>query len=138
MRLPAFTGSAKECISENDPTVYKIKASLLTEQDVLFAISSSGRSADIVDAAQIARHGGATVISLCDFAVSPLTKSSNINLYTTPRDTTLFLNIDMPLIIGQISIIDILFSCCCRITGQHAFDMMHTTKKIADKEKLGK
>ena len=75
------------------------------------------------------------VISLCDFAVSPLTQCATIQLHTTPRDTTLFLELDMPLIIGQITLIDILFFGCCRKMGKSAFGLMNLTKQTADMEK---
>ena len=133
-----FFRIGKQCAAETDPTIYKLKCSLLKKKSVLFAISSSGRSANIVDAARIARENDAAVISLCDFAVSPLTQCSTIKLYTTPRDTTLFLDLDMPLIIGQITIIDILFFCCCRKMGKQAFSLMHRTKQAADREKIKK
>lgn len=124
------------CFSETDPTLYKMKASILTEGDLLFAISSSGRTENVVKAARIAKKNNAYVISLSDFAISPLTKTSDINLYTTPRNASLFLDIEMPLIIGQITILDILYSCCCVRLGEKASDMYSKTKHSADEEKL--
>ena len=125
-----------KCSTETDATIYKIRTAILEETDVLFAISSSGRSANVVDAVRIARQKGIPVISLCDFAITPLSRISNINLYTTPRNVTHFLDMEMPLIIGQISIIDVLFICCCLKIGKASFDLYHTTKKFADREKI--
>ncbi len=124
------------CDAETDPTLYKIKTSLLTERDVLFAISGSGRSKNVVEASRIALENHVPVISLTDFAVSPLTRASTIHLYTTPRDTTLYLDVDMPLIIGQISIVDAVFFCCCSKMGEKSLRMMNTTKRVADEEKM--
>lgn len=126
------------CSSETDPTLYKLKAAILDKSDVLFAISSSGRSANVVDAARIARERGAMIISLCDFAITPLAQTSHINLYTTPRNVTLFLDLEMPLIIGQINIIDILFFVCCQKMGTKSIDMINMTKRTADREKVYK
>ena len=121
---------------EADSTLYKMKVSILTEKDVLFAISSSGRTAEIVECARMASKNNVHVISLSDFAISPLTKVSNSNLYTTPRNASLFLDMDMPLIIGQIAIIDILYSCCCVKMSNKAADLYSKTKLSADAEKL--
>jgi RpiR family carbohydrate utilization transcriptional regulator len=108
----------------------------LTEKDILFAISSSGRTAEIVECARMANKNNVHVISLSDFAISPLTKVSNTNLYTTPRNASLFLNIDMPLIVGQIALIDILYSCCCIRMSEKAPDLYNKTKISADAEKI--
>ena len=125
-----------KCSTESDDTIYKIKTAIMKREDLLFAISSSGRSANVVDAARIARQRGVPVISLCDFAITPLSKTSDINLYTTPRNVTHFIDMEMPLIIGQISIIDVLFICCCLKLGKNAFGLYHTTKEFADREKI--
>ncbi len=124
------------CSAETDPTIYKLRVSLLKKPNVLFTISSSGRSANVVDAAKIARENGISVISLCDFSVSPLTRNSEINLYTTPRNTTQYCDMDVQLITPQLNIIDVLFFCCCSKLGRKAINFMNRTKKIADREKL--
>ncbi|BBE20398.1 sialic acid utilization regulator, RpiR family [Aquipluma nitroreducens] len=124
------------CYHEADSTLYKMKVSILTENDVLFVISSSGRTAEIVECARVASANNIYVISLSDFAISPLTKVSNTNLYTTPRNANLFLDIDMPLIIGQITIIDILYSCCCLKMSEKSSSLYNKTKQSTDAEKL--
>jgi DNA-binding MurR/RpiR family transcriptional regulator len=124
------------CSWEIDPTIYKLQIATMKNTDVLFAISSSGRSANIVDAARIARENGVAVISLCDFAISPLTRISDINLYTTPRNSTQFYDLDVQLITAQLNIIDVLFFCCCSKMGRKAIDLITKTKMKADREKL--
>jgi RpiR family carbohydrate utilization transcriptional regulator len=124
------------CVGEDDPTIYKLKAAILQPQDVLIAISSSGRSANIVDAARIARDNNVPIISLCDFAISPLSKISGINLYTTPRNTTQFYELDVQLLTAQINIIDVLFFCCCTKMGPRAIEMIHKTRLKSDREKI--
>jgi DNA-binding MurR/RpiR family transcriptional regulator len=124
------------CNYESDPTIFKMKSTILTEKDILFAISSSGRTSSIVDASNLAKKNEVCLISLSDFALSPLTKVSDINLYTTPRNTNLFLNIELPLIIGQITIIDILYSCYCVKLGEKASEFYSKTKLSGDTEKI--
>ncbi len=73
------------CAHESIMTFSRLQASLLGKEDVLFAISSSGRSRSIVEAARVARSNSAKVIGLSDFAISPLTRLSTLNLHTAPR-----------------------------------------------------
>ncbi|MEI8199812.1 MAG: MurR/RpiR family transcriptional regulator [Eubacteriales bacterium] len=124
------------CYSELDSTIYRMKISIMTEKDVLFAISSSGRTSNIIEAVRLAKKSNVSVISLSDFAISPLTKISDLNLYTTPRNANLFMNIDMPLIIGQFAIIDVLYSCCCVRLADKASISYEKTKASADTEKI--
>ena len=104
------------------------------KNDVLFAISSSGRSGNVVDAARIARSNQIPVISLCDFAISPLSKLSEINLYTTPRNSTQFLEMDVQLFIAQINIIDIIFFKCCTESDNERIQLLNKTKNYSDKQ----
>jgi DNA-binding MurR/RpiR family transcriptional regulator len=119
------------CQYEADSTLFRMRAGIMTEQDVLLAISSSGRTPSVIDAARIAKENGAFVISLSDFAISPLTKISDLNLYTTPKHTNMFTEFEMPLIQGQISIIDILFACCGVKKTKSASKVYDRTRQIA-------
>ena len=124
------------CIHEDDPTNYKIRASLLTPKDVVLAISSSGRSANTLEAVRIAHESGAKIIALSDFSISPLSQLADINLYTTPRNAGQFLDIDMPLSYGQLYIINVLYMACCVKLGKHASDLFQKTRRVTDREKL--
>ena len=124
------------CYSELDSTLYRMKISIMRETDVLFAISSSGRTNNIIEAVRLAKKNNVTVISLSDFAITPLTKLSDYNLYTTPRNANFFMEIDMPLLIGQIAIIDVLYSCCCVRLAEKAVENYDKTKASADAEKV--
>jgi RpiR family transcriptional regulator, carbohydrate utilization regulator len=123
------------CTSELDSTLYSMRVSLMNDRDVLLAISSSGRTENILKAVTLAKKNRVTVVSLSDFAISPLTKISDYNLYTTPRNVKFFMNIDMPLIIGQMAIIDVLYSCCCVRLADKAAERYRRTKASADSEK---
>ncbi|MCF7803630.1 MAG: MurR/RpiR family transcriptional regulator [Candidatus Marinimicrobia bacterium] len=122
--------------AETDMTLVKIKASLLDEDDVLLAVSSSGRSEKIVEAARLASDRGAHVISLCDYAVSPLSKIAEYPLFTTPRNAAQFLDIDMPLTTAQMNLIDILFLYTSILRGEDAFEKFQKTKDVSDSEKI--
>lgn len=99
------------CSFDTDIIISKMKASVMKKGDVLFVISSSGRTKPIVETAKIAKQNGASIITLCDFLQSPLSEISDINICTTIRNSNKYLDMDFPLIQGQITIIDILYSC---------------------------
>ena len=78
-------GSLLTCLS-NDlgyESVFTKPISMLAKaSDVLFAISSSGRSQSIVDAVSVAKKMGLTVVTLSGFDVdNPLRKMGNLNFY---------------------------------------------------------
>lgn len=124
-----------DCQVQSDPVLAKMKAGILGSEDVLFAISSSGRTRHAIDAATLAKKRGATIIALTDYAVSPLSKLADVNLYTTPRNVNHHLELEMPLLIGQITLIDVLQMCCISRLPEEAVEHYRTTKEAADLEK---
>lgn len=58
-----------------------------TEGDVMFAISHSGSSIDIVECAKLCKKKGGAVISLTNAGKSPLSRIADIALFTTSRET---------------------------------------------------
>lgn len=124
------------CSAEVDMVMYRSQTAVMPENGILFAISSSGRTAAVVKAARNASKRGITVISLSDYAVSPLTETSDINLFTTPRNANLFIDLELPLIIGQITLIDVLFACTCSRIPDAAVTLHNAAKEAADDEKV--
>ena len=124
------------CRADTDGMMIAMESAVLGERDVLLAISSSGRTADIVGAAEEAKQHGCTVICISDYAVSPLSAVSDIILHTTPRNASLFKDIEMPLLGGQIAVIDSLFSCLAVRQGSRASDVYRRTRIAADKKRL--
>ena len=120
------------CAWDTDMILLRMKASLLGRGDVLFAVSSSGRTHAMLEIAEVARMSGAAVISLCDYASSPLSRVSDICLCTTSRDSGLDPGADLPLIQGQLTLIDILYARLFRLTGGKGF---RRTKESAERVK---
>ena len=121
---------------ETDATLYRMQTSLLNKGDVLFAISSSGRTKEIVECAQLASKAGAYVISLSDYVMSPLAAVSDYKLFTTPRQNTVFLGIDMPLTACQLTVIDAVYLSTCVRIGKSSSEVYTKTKHSADSEKI--
>lgn len=114
-----------------DPMVFLMESAMMQPGDVLLAVSSSGRTVPIVQAASNAAENGAKVIGVCDFSVSPLQELSHCCLCTTGRNVRSHLNVDLHLTIGQIAILDILYSCCCIAQGpQGRLNYLQTREAI--------
>lgn len=70
-----------------DSHMQTIATSLLSEDDVVFAISHSGSSKDVVDNIRLAKNNGAVTISLTSIGSSPLSKITDVQLYTVSKET---------------------------------------------------
>ena len=124
------------CSFDIDPVIAKMRTSQLEENSLLFAISSSGRTKNIIENARIARQKNINVVSICDFIDSPLAHLSHVSLCTTVRDSNKYIDLDFPLIQGQITLVDILYACVySRISGS-AYKSLQTTHDAVDDDKL--
>lgn len=77
--------------------------------DVIFAVSHSGSSKAIVDNVRLARNNGAKIISLTSLGKSPLTKLSDVSLFTA-SDETKFRILALSSRIAELTIIDTLYT----------------------------
>jgi len=64
-----------------DPHMMKYNARLLTDKDLAIAISSSGKTKNILSAATIASVSGAETVSITGFSINPLSKITTHQLY---------------------------------------------------------
>ncbi len=71
----------------SDNHMQAITASHLTDKDIAIGISHSGSSKDIVDALKIAGQRGAHTICITNKGKSPITKVSDIALFTASNET---------------------------------------------------
>src|SRR6202012_2955680 len=77
-------------VAYSDPHTYTTSAALLGAGDVVVAISNTGRTRDIVDAARSALAGGAKVIAITH-GNSPLARIATIGLFASvDEDTDIF------------------------------------------------
>ena len=124
------------CSFDTDIILSKMKASQLGAGNILFAISSSGRTKSILEIAKLARSNCATVISICDFTDSPLANLSDISICTTVRESNKYIDTDFPLIQGQITLVDILYACMCNRSASFAAERFQKTKMAVDEDKV--
>lgn len=93
----------------SDPHMATIAISFLEPKDVVFCISHSGSSREIVDLAVQASQQNATIISLTNIGISPLSKIADIALHTF-SDETKYRIIGLNSRIAQLAIIDTIYT----------------------------
>ena len=131
-----FFRTKPSCSFDNDPVIAKMRTAQIDENSLLFAISSSGRTKTIIENARIARKKNISVISVCDFVDSPLAHLADISLCTTVRDSNKYIDLDFPLIQGQITLIDILYACVYSQISRAASKSFQTTQDAVTEDKL--
>lgn len=77
------------CFAPKDILLQYESAMRCTNEDVLIAVSNSGRSANVIKSAKLAKQKGATTICITQTGRSPLLKFSDISLFTSSIDLTL-------------------------------------------------
>ncbi|PTQ57376.1 MAG: Sialic acid utilization regulator, RpiR family [Candidatus Carbobacillus altaicus] len=101
-----------------DPHIQAISAANLGPGDVAIGISYSGSNKDTIATCQTAKQSGATVISITNYAQSPITKVSDYVLLTSAKET--------PLRSGALT---------SKIAQLHVLDILYTATAIRLKEK---
>lgn len=72
---------------ETDSHLMAMRLSVTTGEDVIFAVSASGSTRDVVDAVSLAKNRGAHIICLTSHAHSPLARLADCILLTTVRES---------------------------------------------------
>lgn len=124
------------CRYSLDGTLGHMQASLLSRGDVLFVISSSGRTIQMVELARECRKNGVTVVGLSDFCMTPLSRECDYHLFTTGRNTHRYPDRDIQFITAQIAILDVLYLYCRVLCGDSAEERYAKTALASKAEKL--
>ena len=95
--------------AHTDSHMQAIAAAYTTPDDVIFSISHSGSSRDIVDNTAIAKENGSFVISLTNIGSSPLSKLADLQLFTASKETQ-YRIVSMNSRIAQMTIIDSIYT----------------------------
>lgn len=120
----AYTDSHMQCIA----SVY------LGSNDVVVCVSHSGSSRDVVEAADLAKKNGATIISVTNFGRSPLSDLADIKLYTASRETK-YRILALASRIAQIAITDILYTIIALNKKQIVVEGFHKIEEGLESKK---
>lgn len=86
-----------------------MSASQLTNSDLAILISHSGSTKDMLDIMALLKENNVRIISITNFAKSPLTKEVDLSLYTVSQETE-FRSEALSSRIAQLSLIDALYT----------------------------
>lgn len=95
-----------------DPHFQVMRASTMTKETVVIAISLSGSTKDIFDAVEIAKSNEATVIALTNYVKSPLTRLSDHELLSSAKESPL----DSGSLVSKISQLYLIDLICTGLT----------------------
>ena len=118
----------------SDNHMQAIVASHLTKDDVAFAVSHSGSSTDIVYALKLARQQGATTICITNHGNSPITKQSDICLFTKAEETKHSI-LAMSSRIAQLCIIDSIYNYIVVNKTADAIEAIRETERALEEKK---
>ncbi len=114
----------------NDSDLMAMSSSLLDHQDVALGISHTGASRDVCDAMENAQNAGATTICITHRATSPITKASNIRLFTAAKETA-FGSDATSSRIAQLTIVDVLYAGIANQDYDRALGLVQKTREAS-------
>jgi DNA-binding MurR/RpiR family transcriptional regulator len=82
-----FTRAGKKSMLLGEQSSLLMSAAIAGPGDVMIGISNSGRSKDVIDSMKLAQSKGARTIGITSFEDSPLTKYSDIALFTSAKSS---------------------------------------------------
>lgn len=111
----------------SDPHVHAMSAALLGPQDVVIAISASGRTLDLIRSVEIAKNAGVTVIGITTRG-SPLTRLCDVAITTDVEEDT---DVYSPMLSrhAHLAIIDVLSVLTALERGDAGVSSMARAKK---------
>ncbi|GEN46633.1 MurR/RpiR family transcriptional regulator [Alkalibacillus haloalkaliphilus] len=116
-----------------DPHFQVMRASSMTENTVVVAISLTGSTKDIIDSVEIAKNRGAKVIALTNYIKSPLTKFADIVLLSSAKESPLDSG-SLVSKVTQLYLIDLICTGIAIERYENAEEIkMELTKNIASK-----
>ena len=115
-------------IAISDADLMAMSASLLKRGDVAIGISHTGASRDVCDALETAKKGGAITICITHRSTSPITKVSDIKLFTAAKETA-FGSDAMSSRIAQLTIIDTLYLGVALSSYDRSLQNIHKTRE---------
>lgn len=112
----------------SDSHIIAMNSALVTKEDVVVGISSSGSTKDLVDAIRMAKKNGAYVICLTNHARSPITQYADAILLAASRETPLQGGAFSSKL-AQIHVLDILSTLVAMEQKEHTLSSIEKTAK---------
>lgn len=130
-----FLRAGLHAVAYSDNHMQVIAASHLGAGDVVLAVSHSGSSKDIIDACEIARKAGATVIAITNAGKSPIRACSDILLHTS-SDETKYNILALNSRIAQLAIINVIYYYVVVHRSEEAAEAIRETERSLRSKKF--
>lgn len=118
-----------------DYNMQRMLSSLLTERDVVIAISHSGMTLSTIESLNLAKRSGAKCIVITNFSKSPILKYSDISLFTSSAET-FYKSESLSSRIAQLTVIDTLVTIISYRNETLYYNNLLKTRKALDETKL--
>ena len=119
----------------SDNHLQVIVASHLKPGDVAIGISHSGASSDIIDALKTAKNNGVTTICITNNAPSPISKFSDIKLFTSAEETK-YMILALSSRLAQLAIIDAIYAYIVYHSDSGVINAVSETEKALESKKI--
>lgn len=106
----------------------------LTEQDVVFGISNSGRTEDMIRSLSIAKENGAKIISLTKFGDNPVSNLADVTLYASSLENSIRSGA-MSSRISMLNVVDILYIGVASENYEQSIEKLENTRKAVKESK---
>lgn len=101
----------KSAIAFTDVHMVAMNIANVKKDDVVFGISFSGETEEVVKILELAKEKGAITISLTSYGTTPVSKIADINLFISASQEAMFRSGATSSRMAQLHMIDILFMC---------------------------
>ena len=113
----------------------KTMASLLSEDDLVIAISDSGRTKELIESVQVARNADARVIVITSNMGSPLTELADKVLLTLSKETP-FRGSALASRMAQLAVIDVLFLGVATSEFEKTVESLDKTRVVMQESRI--
>lgn len=103
-----FMRTGKPIAVYTDKHLQLIHASLLGAEDVVVAVSHTGRNRDLLDVLKVAKSTGARIIAITHYGPSPTVKLADVVLHTMARETA-YRQESLSSRIAALTLVDVLY-----------------------------
>jgi len=118
---------------QHDSHIIAMSAALVKKGDVVFGISTSGSTKDLIDPIKQAKANGASILCLTSHAKSPITNFAD-NVLLIPSKESPLQGGSLSTKIAQIHMLDILSTLIANKSKTNTFESINkTAKAVADK-----
>ncbi|MGM0437369.1 MAG: MurR/RpiR family transcriptional regulator [Bacillota bacterium] len=113
----------------------KTMASLLSEDDLVVAISDSGRTKELMESLKVAKKAGANIMSISSNMGSPVTEIADIVLLTSSEETP-FRGSALASRMAQLAVIDVLFLGVATVEYDKTIEALSKTRVVMQDSRL--